>query len=138
MRRTVEETGVRLTVGPLPAGTAGRYAGRDNTITVNQDLIGEDPRAIAAVLAHELTHAAQVYRGEGGRRDCVRMEVDAYGAEAVAWSSFRQRGYGPSRTGLERDLDALVRIMASEGEPGLYKLVVSRPDYQAQCDLWVP
>jgi len=137
-RETVETTGVRLTVGGLPRGTYGATRAATNTITIAQASLGEDVRAVASVMAHELTHASQIYQGQGGTRDCVRMEVQAFGFEAIVWSSFWIGGLGPSRTPLERQLNTILAIVLLEGEPGLYKFVVDSPGYQQECALWVP
>src|SRR3954468_22480238 len=57
MRTIAEGTGVRLQIGPLPEGVDGRYEVDANSLTVNDARTGEDAGALAAVLAHELTHA---------------------------------------------------------------------------------
>ena len=45
-----ESTGVRLTVGPLPDGAHAGYDPRGRRIIVNQDLVGEDPTALATLI----------------------------------------------------------------------------------------
>jgi len=125
-------------VGPLPKGTSGRYTPVLNTIVVNAAAMDEDPRAIAAVIVHELTHAGQVkILGEGGERDCVHMEVDAFRVQSLARSAFWEDD-PPAGTGLERELSWIAHIVATDGEPGLYKLVVDTPGYQQECELLVP
>jgi hypothetical protein len=104
---------------------------------LNQELLQESAEALAAVLAHELTHADQVASGYGGRWDCVKMEVEAYISQIEVWESF-WGGEGPSTTALERDHNALLRRYLSGGEPAIYKRVVDTVGYQDQCRLWVP
>ncbi|MDP8922829.1 MAG: hypothetical protein M3O34_08130, partial [Chloroflexota bacterium] len=135
-REGVETTGVRVVVGELPDAWAA-YRVRDNTVTVNRAALGEDPRALAAVLGHEITHARQVAGGHGSKLDCVGMEVNAHAVEAIVWGTF-WGGRGPARTRLEQELNAVLGIFAAEGEPGLYKLVVDSQGYQGQCQLWTP
>src|SRR6185369_12228289 len=69
MAKIARVTGVVFKVGSLPAGTGGQYKMADNSLTVNSSLLQEDRRALASVLAHELTHAAQAYAGDGVRGD---------------------------------------------------------------------
>lgn len=136
----VDLTGVRLVVGSLPRGTSAVYRAKDNTITVNRSIVSEDPRAVAAVLYHELIHAVQRAMGEVGVGTCVANEVQAYVNQSFVWASFanRDQRYDQGRTTLERQLNATTLVLAREGEPGLYKLVVDEGSYQTQCSLWVP
>ena len=129
--------GVNLVVGDLPPGVNGAYAPAGNTVTVGRAVASEDPRAVAAVLAHEIMHAVQTAAGEGGNRDCVRMEVKAYLMQSVVWLSF-WNGLGPGRTPLERSLNDVADVLVSQGEPGLYAAVAGFPGYQDECSLWVP
>jgi branched-chain amino acid transport system substrate-binding protein len=137
-REIADATGVRIAVGPLPLPSAtGAYRRRDNAITLNEQLLGEDARALAAVLAHELTHARQFSAGHGDRFDCVGLEVEAYAMQATVWQAF-WGGYGPARTWLEQSHNRVLQVLVTQGEPGLYKLVVDTPGYREQCTLWVP
>jgi hypothetical protein len=77
-RNIVETSRVRLVSGNAAIGSYGSYNRRTNTITISRSILGEDRRAIAAVLAHELLHVIQTAAGRGGRRECVSMEVEAY------------------------------------------------------------
>ena len=99
---------------------------------------GEDPRAIAAVLAHELTHALQIHQDLGGRPNCVRREVDAHLTEAYVWARLWDGHAPPVRTALERHLDEVTAIAEWEGEAGLERFVVGQPSYRRQCELWGP
>jgi hypothetical protein len=128
---------VRLTVGLLPTGVLGSYRGRENMITISQALLNEDPRTQSTVLGHELIHAQQAFDGYGGRLDCVGREVEAHMFEAAIWAS-HWKGNGPARTRTEVELNNLLKLLLTEGEPGLYKYVVENPGYEEQCKLWVP
>src|SRR5689334_2483836 len=46
-----------LAVRPLPRGAGGVYQPGRRTVTMAEALMGEDPRVIAAGLAHEMHHA---------------------------------------------------------------------------------
>jgi hypothetical protein len=134
----IERPGVRIVVGPLAAGVNARYTPVGDTIVVSPRLLDEDPRTIAAVLVHELTHVGQVrILGEWGGRDCVHMEVEAFRTQSVVWAAFWD-DHPPRGTRLERELTMIGQVVAENGEPGLYKLVVDTPDYQKNCDVWVP
>jgi hypothetical protein len=53
-----ESLGLTLAVAELPRGAVGFYDQRSRTVTIAEGLIGEDPRAVAVILAHELQHGA--------------------------------------------------------------------------------
>jgi len=99
----------------------GAYSRRAKTIVIDQDVVKEDPRALAAVLAHELTHAAQPFD-----MDCVDREVEGHRISILVWGTFWKRR-GPVRTALEQELAYETRIFEEEGEDGLYDLIVSEP-----------
>ena len=52
--RIARTTGVRLTVGRLPDGVDAVHDDERGRIVVSRDLLGEDPTALAALLAHAL------------------------------------------------------------------------------------
>jgi hypothetical protein len=39
---------------------------------------------------------------------------------------------------LEQSHNRVLQVLVTEGEPGLYKLVVDTQGYREQCALWVP
>lgn len=135
--RIAANTGVRVSVGQA-GGAWGGYHRRSNVIVVNERALGEDARAVAAVLSHELAHASQVAAGYGGALDCVGMEAQGHLVGATVWGTFWTAPYGPARTALERQLSRDLHVLRTQGEPGLYRLVVNEQSYQQQCALWVP
>ena len=123
-----ESSKARITVGPLD-GAWGQYASRTDIITVNASAINESPRALASVLAHELTHALQ---NRGNQRDCVSGEVEAFLNQTVVWHKL----WGddpPHGTKLELQLSDLLHLYADQGEAGVRARV--RNLYQQQCQL---
>lgn len=136
-RSIIERTGVRLVAGSLPNNTWGAYNPAGNVVIINNRALREDPRALAAVLAHELTHVRQWADGDRHRSGCIKREADSIAAEARVWGTFWE-DWGPGTTRLERDLSAKLQILEQEGVPGLTKLVVDNPGYQENCDLWTP
>lgn len=133
----VADTEVTIAPGNLPARTVGQYNRRYHHITINRALLGEDPRALAAVLAHEIMHVEQVDSGYEAPRDCVQMEKEAFTVQAQIWEGL-WGGYGPSRTPLEQHLNAVLRTYLTQGDPGMYRVVTNSPGDQQQCNLWVP
>lgn len=127
-------TGVRIIVGSLESSMVSVYSPSRNTITVDRSFLNEDPRALAAVLAHELVHAAQEAGGGLSRRTCVADEVEALLSQVLVWRLLWP-SQPPSRTRLERQLTQVWRLYLLGGEPELYKLVVDEPGYQDQCRL---
>lgn len=133
--RLQRESDYTIAAALLPPGVNGRFIGAQNIILVSVDLLNEDPRAIATVIAHELTHANQASRVNPP--DCVAAEVEAYKAQSWFWIVLT-RPQRLQRTPLERDLTLVTDIGATQGDPGLYTMVVNQPGYQDNCNLWVP
>ena len=129
-----EVTQVRIVVGPPLRGSLASYEWPANVITVSPDILGEDPRAVAAILAHELTHALQASARLDRSMDCVAREVDAYLTEVYVWDTL-WGGNPPTRTRLEERLTARSDILANEGEAGLVRFVTESPRYRDQCEL---
>ena len=101
-------------------------------------MLGEDPTALAALLAHELTHALQAEVREDLRRPCLDLEVDAFHSQAHVWTTFW--GSDPSvRTDLEETLTEVSTIAATEGTAGLRRYVAADELYderhRAGCGL---
>jgi hypothetical protein len=116
-------------------GAVGAYNSSANAVGVSSDVLREDPRVQAVVLAHELTHAAQVYLGLGRKgEECLQMEVEAYMVEAAVWRAF-WNGYGPNGTQLEQAENLLTQVLDERGEAGIYALVASATEYRRQCEL---
>ena len=137
-RELVSSAGPSITIDTLPSGIWGSYRGSTNTVTVSRQALAEDVRAIATIVAHELTHVFQVTNnGAGTTGDCVAREVEALQTELVIWVNLFE-GYAPGRSQFERTQNALVRLWLDRGDPILYRLVVESPGYQDQCRLWVP
>ena len=135
-QNTLTSQGVSVRVGNLgrPEYLAG-YSPWDRLIVFNQStLAGEEPRALAAVLAHEITHVAQVAEGRHGRGEagCLAREAEAVIVEATVWEAFWS-GYGPDRTRLSGMLNQRLRIYREHGARGVDAYVLSSPGWRAQC-----
>jgi hypothetical protein len=127
-------TGVKIEVDVIEGGW-GVYSGATNTITIAPAAANDIPAAAAAVLIHELRHAVQQVEGE---RNCVAREVDSLSWEITVWDELTGGGVPNPTTDLQLQENALLDVVRTQGEPGLYKLVVDHPGYQAECQLFVP
>ena len=135
LRRVVEETDVEVSFGNLGPNVGGelRASGRrdgdtlkvtDSEITINTSVMNESPRVLAAMLAHEITHADQPIVRAGGRRtDCVEDEVQAYGIQARVWASYWGDSPRPGHSRWERTMNYVAEVWRDGGEHGLRHVV---------------
>jgi hypothetical protein len=122
-----------LRVAPLPPLAGGHYDPRTRTLTIAEALLGEDPRVMAAGLAHELTHASDfdLIAVALLQRDCIELEVRAFEAQAIVTRGFWP-GDLPSGTDWERGLAMTVATYESGDLDGLGTMVAGTPGYQAE------
>ena len=134
------EAGVRIM---LVAGRARGWAGyyrSHRVVGVDPSLLAEDPRAVATILAHELTHAAQhtAARRGAGPTDCFEAEADAFERQAAVWLLSWPEGELPERTEIEGELTLVARTYRDEGRDGIQRLVGAAAPYRERCASWVP
>jgi hypothetical protein len=103
---------VELVRGQPLAGVLGSYAPKTRTVTLDDRLDGYSSYVRAAVLAHELRHAAD----DTARRlriasadDCYRAEERAFRDQAEVWSAFWQGQLPPEFTSMHAELNGVVR-----------------------------
>jgi hypothetical protein len=132
---TAIKTNVQITTATLPSGTGGVFYPSRNVVAITSEILGEDARAKAPVLAHELHHAIQF--AADPRQDCLAAEVRAYTVQVLVWSGV-WHGSPPNRTQLESTHNYLLSYYLANGDPGMYSLIAGNKAYQAECDLWVP
>jgi len=89
----------RVRFAPPPVGLAA-YDRRSREILLDDALADEDPRALAAVLAHELRHAFEAAFSSARPQSCVDREVDAFEVSAQVWLAFWLGGELTERTSL--------------------------------------
>src|SRR5215212_7268586 len=130
--RTPEILHLTLRVSPLPPMAGGHYDPRTRTLTMAEALLGEDPRVMAADLAHELTHASDFDLIAVGLlpRDCAELEVRAFEAQAVVTRALWPDEL-PSGSDWERGLAMIVMAYEAGGVDGLRAMVAGTPRYQA-------
>jgi hypothetical protein len=122
---------VYVGIGSLP-GAWGAYSTGLNLVRISPEAAADIPEAAAAVLMHELRHAAQEIDGPF---DCVEREVDALAWEAFTWARLTDGGLEDPTTPLQVQENLLLALVLEHGEEGLRTLVVNAPGYQEQCDL---
>jgi hypothetical protein len=123
----IKKSGVHLAVGDL-AGAWGQFAPKSNVITIDPTTLLNDPRAVAAVMAHELTHATQ---GPRGVTDCIEMELEATKVGVNIWESFWSNEIPPRRTKLEVELGEWLVRYREGGDPGMR--AVLKDLYRGEC-----
>ena len=130
-QRWLAQSQVRVSVAPLASAWAS-YSSRSGSIVIAPDVAYDIPEAAAAVLMHELRHAAQQ---EEGYTDCVQSEVEALFWEAITWQRLTGGGVSDPQTWLQSQENELLELAIAEGEEGVRRLVRSDPGYRQQCDI---
>jgi hypothetical protein len=122
-----------LVVSPLPQGTGGHYEPRTRTVTIVEALLGEDPRVLAAGLAHEVKHASDFDLVAVGLlpADCAELEARAFEAQAIVARAFWPDELS-SGTDWEKGLGMVVRAYEAGGLDGRRAMVESVPGYQGE------
>ncbi|MBI2940787.1 MAG: hypothetical protein HYY04_10155 [Chloroflexi bacterium] len=106
--------GVEIGYQSLPDRIYGTYRPASNTIALATAIRGEDPRAIAAVLYHELSHAYDLWAGQLGPtpEECLNSEYRAFQRQARYWQQVAgPAGRIPPRTPLEVSLNDIVQAV---------------------------
>jgi hypothetical protein len=122
-----------LVVADLPIAAAN-FEHRRRTVTVTAKMLEEDPRVVAAALAHELQHAADFDLVALGTlpKDCVDLEARAFEATAIV-----TRGFWPDElpdgTDWERGIAIATQAYESGGMDGLRTMVREMVGYERQC-----
>jgi hypothetical protein len=145
IRRVVDRTNIAVSVGKLAPNVGGELksvASMDggsakiieSSITMNADVMNESPRALAAMLAHEIVHADQAARQTSSKKqptDCLQDEVEAYAVQAAVWAAFWGEGGRPDETTWERTDNEIVAVWRDSGEEGLRALIREETDTDA-------
>jgi hypothetical protein len=143
MVRIIEKTELEVKVGSLGPNVGGELktvASMDgdtlkiieSSITINREVMNESPRVLAAMLAHEITHANQPVPQAGKKgMDCVEAEVEAYAVQARVWAAFWGQAHRPGQTTWERSMNYVAEVWQDSGEEGLRHLIRSETDTDA-------
>jgi hypothetical protein len=90
------------------------------------------PRALATVLAHELTHVQQGLQGLFKPRDCTLLEAWALAFQSDVWWILTD-GQMPAGTALEADLTRIAGVARRGGVTGLHEALAANPALGQYC-----
>jgi hypothetical protein len=126
-----------LTVAALPRGGVGYFDNGRGTLTIADSVIGEDPHAVAVILAHELQHALDMQRVVLNQLepDCLVLEVRGFEAEAITARRFWSAEL-PGGTPFERRIAAIVTAYERDGVAGLVARITGDDRYRESCARW--
>lgn len=126
--REAAARGTTVTWGELPSTTGGQYTASDRAIVINHDLRAEPLSVLAAVLGHEVAHAADDRSGHDGA-DCFDAETHAFKWGAALFDAL-VNSLPLWETGWVRSFRQDV-INWTEGQ--MQERVVLSSHYQEQC-----
>jgi hypothetical protein len=124
---------------PLDEGAAS-YDLRADVIALHPDLIGADPRTLAALLAHEAQHAWDEYSGRTADEEqrlglvgaCVAGEERATRVELEVWARLvGPEGKAPPENGYEETVNAALAEYRS-GAEGFW--AVATAEHRSFCE----
>jgi hypothetical protein len=120
-------------VGMSP-GVYARYSVARHVIEVDARWADSDVTTLAAVLAHESTHAQDAvsgYLATGGASACIDSEVRAFRTSALFWiARYGPGGKADAESELDRQLNSIAERQLNDPQ-GLEALV--RQTYSQQC-----
>jgi hypothetical protein len=125
---------VRIQFVPMAPGVYARYSVARHVVEIDERWGTADPATLAAVIAHEATHAQDAVSGflsRGGAAACIDSEIRAFRTSALFWiDQFGGNGKLNPEDDLERQLN-LIADRQQRDPNGLEDLV--RQTYSAQC-----
>jgi hypothetical protein len=134
LRAVIDANHVTIHFVAMAPGIYARYSVARHTIEIDDRWMDGDEITLAAVIAHEATHAQDAvsgYLSSGGAAACMDSEVRAFRRSALFWID----EYGPDgKTDPQNDLDLQLNSVAErqQRDPlGLEDLV--RQTYHQQC-----
>jgi len=119
---------------PMAPGIYARYSVARHVIEIDDRWIDTDTVTLAAVIAHEATHAEDAvsgYLASGGVSACIDSEVRAFRTSALFWiSSFGPQGKVDPANDLEQQLNEIADKQLHEP---LQLEDLIRQTYSQQC-----
>ena len=119
---------------PMAPGVYARYSVARHIIEIDDRWMDADGVTLAAVIAHEATHAQDAvsgYLSSGGTSACIDSEVRAFRTAALFWLDvYSQAGKADPLNELERQLNSIADRQVRDPH-GLEDLV--RQTYGQQC-----
>jgi hypothetical protein len=136
LRAVLETNRVAVKFVPMATGVYARYSVARHVIEIDDRWVDTDAATLAAVLAHEATHAQDAvsgYLSSGGGSACIDSEVRAFRTSALFWlGQYGVTGKVGPLNDLERQLNAIAERQVHD-PLGLENLV--RQTYTQQCAL---
>jgi hypothetical protein len=134
LRGVLASNRVEVQFIPMPVGVYARYSVARHVIEIDQRWTDSDAITLAAVIAHEATHAQDAvsgYLATGGAGACIDSEVRAFTTSAVFWiNQYGAAGKPEPTTELDRQLNSIADRQMNDPS-GLEALV--RQTYSQQC-----
>lgn len=134
LARVAAEYEVWIESGPTPSGVLGAYFPEENAMIISSQLNDASAWTRAAVLAHELEHAAGTVSGNVPEDpiQCLRFEADAFRREAEVWAQLWQNNLPVEADDIHAELNNITRTVAHDPETFASHLVQL---YGADCGL---
>src|SRR5262245_15557348 len=118
---------------PLDADVGGLFSARRRWVAINVRWYSADPKAVSAVLGHELSHLRDLVDRKPlwTQVGCLETEQDAFRTQAAIWEAFYgPRGKRSPENEIERQQNYILSSLTSE--PDQFAERVSRI-YQHEC-----
>lgn len=135
LRAVLEANQVDIRFVPMAPGVYARYSVARHVIEIDDRWQDSDDVTLAAVIAHEATHAQDAvsgYLASGGASACIDSEVRAFRTSALFWlSAYGASGKLNAVTELEKQMNSIAERQQRD-PAGLEALV--RQTYSQQCN----
>jgi hypothetical protein len=134
LHAVLDSNHVRIQFIPMAPGIYARYSVARHVVEIDQRWIDADTTTLAAVIAHEATHAQDAVNGylaSGGAAACIDSEIRAFRTSAQFWIELFG---GTGKLNADGDLDRQLNLVAERqlrDPQGLEDLV--RQTYSSQC-----
>jgi hypothetical protein len=134
LRSVLASNQVQVRFLPMAPGVYARYSVARHLIEIDDRWTDSDTSTLAAVIAHEATHASDAVSGflsSGGGAACIDSEVRAFTMSAQFWiAQYGAAGKVGATTELDRQLNSIADRELHDPQ-GLEALV--RQTYSQQC-----
>jgi hypothetical protein len=134
LRSVLDNNHVDVRFVPMAPGVYARYSVGRHTIEIDDRWMDTDEVTLAAVIAHEATHAQDAvsgYLASGGATACIESEVRAFRTSALFWiAQYGIAGKPAALNELDRQLNSIADRQLRDPQ-GLESLV--RQTYSQQC-----
>jgi hypothetical protein len=135
LRAVLAANQVQVRFTPMTPGVYARYSVARQVVEIDDRWTDADTVTLAAVIAHEATHASDAvsgYLATGGTSACIDSEVRAFRTSALFWiAEFGAAGKPEPTTDLDRQMNSIAQRQLLD-PLGLEALV--RETYTQQCN----